>query len=181
MQNKTLTLLGILFISLVTITGMASGAARASGELPPRPPTATPVAQIILEGKPATQVSGEQWAVVQWLDGLGNWQLVDGWQGQFEKRGQNMEVIWWVAPGDYGKGPFRWVVYERKGSERIVAISQPFYLPNRNKSYLRLEVVLSTPVTVTPTPIVRVTQTPSLIVTRAQRTNMPTITPTSKP
>lgn len=53
------------------------------------------------------------WSVVQWQDAQGEWHDVERW---------------WVAPADFRKGPFRWVLYETRDGEQV-AISHSFDLP----------------------------------------------------
>jgi hypothetical protein len=66
-------------------------------------------------------------AVVQWQSGDGAWHDVDGWRS--ELRGE--PVIWWTAPSDFGKGPFRWAAY---GDDRVQPrfASESFRLPNNH-------------------------------------------------
>ncbi len=84
------------------------------------------------------------WTVVQWQDGLGDWHDVEGWQGGLETLtvgddGFWGQRLWWVAPGDLGKGPFRWVIYAApdKAGEMLVA-SKPFYLPSSSGQIKRV-------------------------------------------
>lgn len=64
------------------------------------------------------------WSVVQWQDANGDWQNVEGWQGTLN----NGTRRWWVHSKDFGKGPFRWVVYDSPGGTKIGA-SESFTLP----------------------------------------------------
>ena len=64
------------------------------------------------------------WSVVQWQDANGDWQNVEGWQGVVD----NGYRRWWVAAKDFGKGPFRWVVFNSPGG-LLIATSNPFNLP----------------------------------------------------
>jgi hypothetical protein len=66
------------------------------------------------------------WAVVQWQGTDEAWHEVEGWHGQFNQYGV---VRWWVDAKDANKGPFRWVIYETKGS-KIMWTSTPFRLPS---------------------------------------------------
>lgn len=70
------------------------------------------------------------WTVIQWQDAAGNWHTVEGWQGTLDEM-VNTEGVktWWVARPEWGKGPFRWMVYERRGG-RLLAPSAPFKLPS---------------------------------------------------
>jgi hypothetical protein len=68
-------------------------------------------------------------SVVQWVDGAGEWHDVNGWRGTVTAFGV---LGWRVAPGDAGKGPFRWALYGT-GSQDPVAISASFYLPDADR------------------------------------------------
>jgi hypothetical protein len=61
-------------------------------------------------------------AVVQWVDGLGQWHDVEGWRGQVE----GDQVLWYVDQADFGAGPFRWVVYD---DQDVLCASEAFMLP----------------------------------------------------
>ncbi len=71
-------------------------------------------------------------SVVQWQDINGNWQDVDGWRGALDSGGH---IRWWVAPKDFGSGPFRWVVGE--------AASEPFHLPGGGGQVVRIDLTAS--------------------------------------
>ena len=66
-------------------------------------------------------------AVVQWQSGDGVWHDVDGWRSELSGE----PVIWWTAPGDFGKGPFRWAAYAA-GSTEPRFVSEAFRLPNNH-------------------------------------------------
>jgi len=77
----------------------------------------------------------ELWSVVQWQDGQGNWHNVEGWQGGFDVFYHNIDEeicegrkTWWVDGDDFIKGPFRWVIYQRRKG-KLLAQSELFYLP----------------------------------------------------
>jgi|GEM_PF-2566905 len=89
--------------------------------------------RIVTEGAPqggarillrAGRQFDDRWAAVQWQDGQGRWQTVDGWQGTVVNGYQR----WWVGKDLYAAGPFRWVILDRKGGALLVA-SEPFDLP----------------------------------------------------
>lgn len=81
------------------------------------------------------------WTVVQWQDTVGGWHDVDGWRGPLDTINDHKgDKIWWVLPYSYGDGPCRWLVYERAGG-RLLATSQPFYLPVANQHVI-VEVVI---------------------------------------
>jgi hypothetical protein len=70
------------------------------------------------------------WTVVQWQDAWGDWRNVVEWQGTLDEvNGDAGRKVWWVDRADFGKGPFRWVVYERRGGEPL-AQSESFHLPH---------------------------------------------------
>ncbi len=102
--------------------------------LPPRPtpvtatPTAVPSAHVREGGLIELHIHPLQiglWTLIQWQDARGQWHDVDGWQGTPDGDLQ----IWWVAPRDFGKGPFRWQVYQSRGG-RLLAASPSFSLPH---------------------------------------------------
>lgn len=66
-------------------------------------------------------------AVVQWQSSDGAWHDVDGWRSELSGE----PVIWWTAPGDFGKGPFRWSAYAGDGAE-LRFVSEVFRLPNNH-------------------------------------------------
>jgi hypothetical protein len=49
-------------------------------------------------------------------------------------------ITWWVEEKDFGKGPYRWLVYASEGGE-LLATSQSFNLPDR--SLLSIAVTVS--------------------------------------
>lgn len=63
-------------------------------------------------------------AVVQWQDANGNWHSVSGWRSELSEE----LVKWEVNPNDFGKGPFRWMIYERS-QNNVIAVSDNFFLP----------------------------------------------------
>ncbi len=83
------------------------------------------------------------WAVVQWQDGLGDWHDVEGWAG---KATEGL-VVWAVFPSEFGKGPFRWAVYDDHddigNTERVfLGASGPFYLPELGGESIKSEVII---------------------------------------
>lgn len=79
------------------------------------------------------------WTVVQWQDSAGIWHDVKGWQGTLDEGGRR---VWWVARTDFGKGPFRWVIYQSPDGDRL-AESETFYLPNSTGETGTIEVSLN--------------------------------------
>lgn len=137
-KRMMLPVLGLLLISAVLI-GLGSAQA-APLALPPRP-TAVPTlptngsagGTIVLRVVAPTP---DLWTTVEWQDTVGSWHQVDGWQGTLESDGTK---TWWVAQTDRGKGPFRWVVYDRLGG-KVWAVSASFYLPTNVRQPVTLEV-----------------------------------------
>ena len=138
----TLLFLFILPWLAMSFTHHQANSADAQG-LPTRPPTVTPQPPagglIILQVEATLPVLDGLWTVVQWQDANGDWHDVEGWQGNFNEK---LEVIWWVAPEDLGKGPFHWLITERQGSTIAVTNSKPFFLPAKNRSIVNVEVML---------------------------------------
>lgn len=78
------------------------------------------------------------WTIVQWQDGLGDWHDIEGWQGMLD---EGHKKVWWVAPKDFGTGPFRWMVYQgQRGKE--LAQSELFYLPSSAGETVKIEASL---------------------------------------
>jgi len=65
------------------------------------------------------------WTVVEWGNDEDGWHVVEGWQGELDAAETK---TWWVLPKDFDTGPFRWVVYTRRGGV-IWGISAAFRLP----------------------------------------------------
>jgi hypothetical protein len=51
--------------------------------------------------------------------------------------------MWWLAADLFGKGPFRWLVYQSTRGEKLLAASESFYLPGAEGEKLWVEVLLS--------------------------------------
>ncbi len=142
---------GIRLIAIVSILGVLLAASTlptlaqaAAPTLPPRPapalpsrpnpsptptPTPAPAPSFPLGAFIELRVSPPQiglWTVVQWQDRLGDWHAVEGWQGTLEDGGVKQ---WWVAPEDFGTGPFRWLVLDQPEGEPL-ATSEAFDLPD---------------------------------------------------
>ncbi|TEU10265.1 MAG: hypothetical protein E3J21_26870 [Anaerolineales bacterium] len=79
------------------------------------------------------------WAIVQWQDSAGGWHDIEGWQGTLE---EGHKQVWWVAPGIFGKGPFRWAIYQSRGGQLLVT-SDSFYLPDSAGKKVRVGTTLS--------------------------------------
>ena len=84
----------------------------------------------------------EVWAVVQWQDAWGDWHDVEGWRGTLDEIvGAEGRKTWWVYRQDLGKGPFRWLVYDRAGG-KLLAASQSFNLPGASGQTVKVQVEL---------------------------------------
>jgi len=77
------------------------------------------------------------WTVVQWQDSTGGWQDVGGWQGPLDEGRKK----WWVSQRDFGRGLFRWAIYQDQGGE-LLAVSESFHLPDTANELVRIEVSL---------------------------------------
>jgi hypothetical protein len=135
-----------MIVLLASLIGLAVFGASTVTALPPRPtpiPTATAMpgpslstgATIRLRVEGAT---ADMWTMVEWQDAAGNWHRVEGWQGMLEA---DHTKTWWVAASDFGRGPFRWVVADRYGSE-AQGISAAFNLPGRPREVVEITMTL---------------------------------------
>ncbi len=136
----SLTLISVLLLAwppLLTPVG---------ADLPPRkPPSADqppgdddddkPVGAFIVLQVPSAPAG--LWTIVQWQDSAGGWHDIDGWQGTLDEGDQKM---WWLAPNLFGKGPFRWLVYQSTERDELLATSESFYLPDAAGEKLWVEV-----------------------------------------
>lgn len=113
----------------------------ATPSLPPRPTprsTATPQAPppgAYIELQVLSPSAG-LWTQVQWQDGWGGWHDVEGWQGTLDTADQK---IWWVAPKDYGTGPYRWAIFAGQSGPSLGG-SDPFALPDAAEQRVRVSV-----------------------------------------
>jgi uncharacterized repeat protein (TIGR01451 family) len=87
------------------------------------------------------------WAGVEWLDGANNWHRVEGWQNALPDGGGMQD--WWVSQADFGKGPFRWVLYAGADKSTVLGASEPFNLPASTAAPLQISLALAEP---TPAP-----------------------------
>jgi hypothetical protein len=137
-RKLVLALAGLLIGSLVL-----AGVAQADG-LPPRPPvpeTSAAVGGYIELQLPTNQIL--LWTAVQWQDSLGGWHTVQGWQGTLDSLSAGVgNKRWWVAPADFGKGPFRWQVYQLFGGQ-LLATSDSFNLPSGSNKIVVVEASLN--------------------------------------
>lgn len=156
-QWLVLALAGSALINLVMLPMFATAdplPPRGTPTPPAAPaPTLTPEPTAEVESKASSPVDGARlqlhvrygeswdwdsmvwqdlWTEVEWTDGE-NWFPVGGWRGNLESIEQ-MEPgdwvslrEWWVRNKDLDTGPFRWVVYQGEGGEKL-ATSDPFRL-----------------------------------------------------
>jgi hypothetical protein len=154
MNSKSITIyfaLGCLVIVLGMIF-MPTQAQAAPSALPPRPtpitPTPTALPAVSSIGGASIQLSVKTvgslalWTEVQWQDALGGWHTVEGWRGGLDSISNGVGLkTWWVAPGDFGKGPFRWQVYQTTGGI-LLTTSASFNLPAANRTLVTVNVDL---------------------------------------
>jgi len=116
--------------------------------LPPRPEPPSP-AEPAQGGAIELRIQSTQaaeWAavitLVQWQDGLGNWHDVDGWRGTLDQLFADGGRKTWFISGDlFGKGPFRWAIYQDAGAEtgtKTLGVSDPFTMPGYNGEVVRV-------------------------------------------
>jgi len=163
--GKRLTAMLILILLILAASAIEASA------MPPRPDRGD---EADGEGDSSPRVASiglylpfDGWTVVQWQDESG-WYDVESWQASPEQSW----VIWNVEEKDFGKGPFRWAVFEGQERGEPMAVSEEFYLPQRPGQELSLEVI---PVA-TPTARATSTHTPA-----PTETGTPTATPTPLP
>ena len=137
-------------VLLLVLFGLGSSPPVVEAGLPPRPTAAPTATTPSVQNQPAgaavirlqvSAVLGDPTllgSIVQWQDALGGWHDVEGWQGHLEGEGYK---AWWVAPKDYGTGPFRWVVYESSPAVPLVT-SDSFNLPSSGHERVLITVTL---------------------------------------
>jgi hypothetical protein len=76
---------------------------------------------------------------LNWRSPDGSWHDVESWSGALDDGTQKM---WWLAPDLFGKGPFRWLVYQGERG-KLLTTSDSFYLPDAEMEKLWVEVSLS--------------------------------------
>jgi hypothetical protein len=82
------------------------------------------------------------YTVVQWQDNDGVWHDVQGWQSQLLVPEEQPAVqTWAVAPSHFGRGPFRWLVFDREMRE-VLGVSTTFYLPQTPNTAVSVEIDL---------------------------------------
>lgn len=131
---------------LASLIGLAVFGASTVTALPPRPtpiPTATAMPGPSLSTGATIRLrvegaSADMWTMVEWQDAVGGWHLVEGWQGTLET---DRTKSWWVASADFGRGPFRWVVADRRGGEAR-GVSSAFSLPISNRQIVEVALTI---------------------------------------
>lgn len=113
----------------LTLLLIAVTVAWGDSELPPRPPAAKAHVDvrggtIMLVVSDTQIISDGTHTTVEWLNGFGEWETVDGWRGTF---GSSREIVWWVAPEHLGQTNYRWVVLD--GNDEPLGVSAEFDLP----------------------------------------------------
>lgn len=129
---------GFLFLAGLILACRWASQVPASSAPPTSPPPAAAPAAATSEGAwielYVPDADPELWTVVQWQDARGGWHDVEGWQGTLDDRKKR----WWVAPGHFGNGPFRWVLLRERGGPPL-ATSQTFNLPGNALDVLGIE------------------------------------------
>lgn len=156
-ERKSGSRLSILISTLCIAVAIVFLARPALAQLPPRPEPESPNGPASAGGQVMLRVQFPQdwtwesvhwqdlWTVVQWQDEWGDWHDVEGWQGTLDtvEIGKDETVVghktWWVGPGELGKGPFRWLVYQGK-SDALLTASAPFDLPASRGGVVKVEV-----------------------------------------
>jgi hypothetical protein len=110
----------IIDFSNPTSTPTAAAASKALG-----------MAQSVAEGAIQLRIihapAATPYVGVQWQYTNGTWYDVPAWAGPLDPKA-NGYVRHWVDPIDFGKGPFRWVVWDKQGGN-VLAMSAPFHFP----------------------------------------------------
>jgi hypothetical protein len=149
--------------ALLVIAALPAWVQAGGDDLPPRPPTATPIPpQKPGNGARASEHAGgwielhfqhpaqspsldwpELWAAVQWQDAGGRWHDVEGWRGTLDDGASGVgRKVWWVAERDLGTGPFRWIVLHGNGGD-LLAGSESFYLPGTAGETIPVQLLLA--------------------------------------
>lgn len=82
------------------------------------------------------------WTVVQWQDANAAWHDVEGWRDVLDTLDATGGSKHWSVPDSlFGRGPFRWLVYDRDGGA-LLATSATYQLPASGGQTVRVEVTL---------------------------------------
>ncbi|CAG0930328.1 hypothetical protein TFLX_01660 [Thermoflexales bacterium] len=148
LRKNFFSLLGLACAALLIGLGMSTPTATAAP--PPPRPTLTPTPILIVPGQSVGSYielrvptdNLKLWTVVQWQDPQGRWHDVETWRGVLDEINQHKgDKLWWVYPRDYGKGPFRWVIYDQPNGQMLAA-SRSFNLPGASNQHVIVEVTL---------------------------------------
>lgn len=129
----------------------APGQPASASALPPRytpTPTSRPTTSELKRGyielRLYSSTSTPLYSVVQWVDGMGNWHDVTGWQDTPQNVNEYRQSRWWVYPHDYGKGPFRWAIFQAEAAQSgaPLAVSQSFSLPLTDNDVVMQQVII---------------------------------------
>ena len=129
-------------LSLFLLLGasLVQPATPALADLPPRP-TAVPSNSDTVNGAQIKLVVGEviggEWTAVQWQNpNTDEWITVEGWQGTLEANGTQ---IWWVGSEQFGRGPFRWQLFEEEDGT-LLETSEAFTMPTQNREIVTVNI-----------------------------------------
>lgn len=142
----------ICFLLFLLIGNGASASINAYADSPERPKPGLPERPSPPTSGQAEEPSGNEvgghielsldsfniryWTEVEWQDSAGQWHIVDGWRGCSTNQGFTR---WFVETTDFGKGPFRWQVYNLS-DKGLVASSRDFYLPRKQFETVMVEI-----------------------------------------
>jgi hypothetical protein len=146
LRKSIFTLFGLL-CAVTMIAGLWTSTPTATAAPPPPRPTLTPTpiaarstGSYIELRVPTDNIN--LWTVVQWQDAQGNWHDVETWRGILDEINNHKgDKLWWVYPRDYGKGPFRWAIFDRPDGQ-LLAVSRSFNLPAAANQHEIVEVTL---------------------------------------
>ncbi len=89
--------------------------------------------------------TGNPWVTVQWQNpASGGWYSIDSWTGPFDESAYGF-IANGVDSANFGQGPFRWVLYDKKGGN-VLGMSDPFYFPTGNGNWVWSSITLAAPV-----------------------------------
>lgn len=144
---RTKQYLTLIFTFFITISLTIFVPSVALADLPPRPGPSAPSSDPGSDADAGDPIGGYItlqapmapagiWTVVQWQDQAGGWHDIEGWRGLLD---DDRQKVWWIAPADFGKGPFRWVVYQGQNGKSLTS-SSPFYLPSAAYETVSVEI-----------------------------------------
>lgn len=112
----------------------------------PSPPPEGGLIELRINFDPERSWAEHPWSemdtVVQWQDGLGDWHDVESWRGSLDEvAGYEGRKSWWLDRSLFGKGPFRWAFYLRRGDPPL-KFSEEFYMPTADGSIVRTRIAV---------------------------------------